>query len=104
MVRVEEPSARQPFNFAEVTVSEAEVLTAGRRGYAMVMGRDPEKALAGAIIDGAMEAGHPVSPLIERTLQTALDREALRVEREWAKRRAHHGQVRGDGIHDHAHA
>lgn len=84
MVRVEEPSARQPFNFAEVTVSEAEVLTAGRRGYAMVMGRDPEKALAGAIIDGAMEAGHPVSPLIERTLQTALDREALRVEREWA--------------------
>lgn len=84
MVRVEEPSARLPFNFAEVTVSEAEVLAGGKRGYAMVMGREPEKALAGAIIDGAIEAGHPVASMVQRTLQDALDRESARQSREWA--------------------
>lgn len=85
MVRVEEPSARLPFNFAEVTVSEAEILAGGKRGYAMVMGREPEKALAGAIIDGAIEAGHPVATTVERSLQDALDRESARQAREWAQ-------------------
>jgi alpha-D-ribose 1-methylphosphonate 5-triphosphate synthase subunit PhnG len=32
MVRVEEPSDRLHFNFTEITVSEAEVTTAGQRG------------------------------------------------------------------------
>jgi alpha-D-ribose 1-methylphosphonate 5-triphosphate synthase subunit PhnG len=85
MVRVEEPSVRLPFNFAEVTVSEAEVLAGGQRGYAMVMGRAPEKALAGAIIDGALEAGHPASGAIEQVLNSALARESARLAREWAR-------------------
>ena len=85
MVRVEEPSERLPFNFTEVTVSEAEVVAGGVRGYAMVMGRDPEKALAGAILDAAIEANHPQATLIEAQLTAAIDREASRREREWAK-------------------
>jgi alpha-D-ribose 1-methylphosphonate 5-triphosphate synthase subunit PhnG len=78
MVRAEEPSDRLQFNFAEVTVSEAEVIAEGQRGYAMVMGRAPEKALAGAILDVALELGHPASAQIESSLSQALDREQRR--------------------------
>jgi alpha-D-ribose 1-methylphosphonate 5-triphosphate synthase subunit PhnG len=78
MLRGEEPSERLQFNFSEVTVSEAEVTANGRRGYAMVMGRQPEKALAGAVLDVALELGHPVSGEIERALRAAIDAEAAR--------------------------
>jgi len=78
MVRAEEPSDRLQFNFAEVTVSEAEVTAEGQRGYAVVMGRAPEKALAGAILDVALELGHPASPDIESSLAKALEREQRR--------------------------
>ncbi|HLF76218.1 MAG TPA: phosphonate C-P lyase system protein PhnG [Dehalococcoidia bacterium] len=78
MVRAEEPSERLQFNFVEVTVSEAEVTARGQRGYAMVMGRFPEKALAGAILDVAVEVDHPVKPLIEETLRSALERDEAR--------------------------
>ena len=78
MVRAEEPSDRLQFNFAEVTVSEAEVTAEGQRGYAVVMGRAPEKALAGAILDVALELGHPASPDIESSLAQALEREQRR--------------------------
>ena len=72
MLRGEEPSERLQFNFSEVTVSEAEVTANGRRGYAMVMGRQPEKALAGAVLDVALELGHPASDEIEAALKAAL--------------------------------
>jgi alpha-D-ribose 1-methylphosphonate 5-triphosphate synthase subunit PhnG len=72
MLRGEEPSERLQFNFSEVTVSEAEVTANGRRGYAMVMGRQPEKALAGAVLDVALELGHPTSGEIEAALKAAL--------------------------------
>jgi alpha-D-ribose 1-methylphosphonate 5-triphosphate synthase subunit PhnG len=78
MLRVEEPSERLRFNFAEVTVSEAEVTAAGQRGYAMVMGREPAKALAGAILDIAIETGHPASRAIEDQLAAVLQEEAER--------------------------
>lgn len=85
MVRVEEPSERLRFNFTEVTVSEAEVTAAGQRGYAMVLGRAPEKALAGAILDLALETEHPASSAIERALQSALAGEAERQREDWAR-------------------
>ena len=85
MVRVEEPSERLPFNFAEVTVSEAEVVALGQRGYAMVMGRQPEKALAGAILDAAMETGHPHAAVIDGELRQAIDREEQRKQAAWAR-------------------
>jgi alpha-D-ribose 1-methylphosphonate 5-triphosphate synthase subunit PhnG len=75
MVRAEEPSERLQFNFAEVTVSEAEVVAEGCRGYAVVMGRQPEKALAGAILDAALELEHDASATIESYLEGALERE-----------------------------
>ncbi|HLG11699.1 MAG TPA: phosphonate C-P lyase system protein PhnG [Dehalococcoidia bacterium] len=78
MVRGEEPSERLQFNFSEVTVSEAEVTANGRRGYAMVMGRQPEKALAGAVLDVALELGHPASDDIEAVLTAALASEDRR--------------------------
>jgi phosphonate C-P lyase system protein PhnG len=81
MVRAEEPSDRQQFNFTEVTVSEAEVTAQGHRGYAVVMGRHPEKALAGAILDVALELGHPASAAIEGQLAEALAMESLRQRR-----------------------
>jgi alpha-D-ribose 1-methylphosphonate 5-triphosphate synthase subunit PhnG len=78
MVRGEEPSERLQFNFSEVTVSEAEVTANGQRGYAMVMGRQPEKALAGAVLDVALELGHPASDDIEAALTAALASESRR--------------------------
>jgi alpha-D-ribose 1-methylphosphonate 5-triphosphate synthase subunit PhnG len=85
MVRVEEPSERRRFNFTEVTVSEAEVTAAGHRGYAMVMGRAPDKALAGAILDAAIEAGHPTSDVIEERLTAVLRDEAQRQAAAWER-------------------
>jgi alpha-D-ribose 1-methylphosphonate 5-triphosphate synthase subunit PhnG len=78
MVRAEEPSERTQFNFTEVTVSEAEVTAGGLRGYAMVMGRQPEKALAGAILDVAVELDHQQRGAIEASLQRFLSREQSR--------------------------
>jgi alpha-D-ribose 1-methylphosphonate 5-triphosphate synthase subunit PhnG len=85
MVRVEEPSERRRFNFAEVTVSEAEVTAAGHRGYAMVIGRAPDKALAGAILDAAIEVGHPARATIEAQLAAVLRDEEGRRAAVWAK-------------------
>jgi alpha-D-ribose 1-methylphosphonate 5-triphosphate synthase subunit PhnG len=82
MVRVEEPSQRLPFNFTEVTVSEAEVAADSHRGYAMVMGKSPERAVAGAVLDVAIEAGHPLAPRIEAFLEIAVEAGAA----EWRRR------------------
>jgi alpha-D-ribose 1-methylphosphonate 5-triphosphate synthase subunit PhnG len=83
MVRVEEPSERLPFNFTEVTVSEAEVAAGPHRGYAMVMGKSPERAVAGAVLDAALEARHQLSPRIERLLATAVAAGDADWERRW---------------------
>lgn len=85
MVRVEEPSERRRFNFTEVTVSEAEVSAAGERGYAMVIGREPAKALAGAILDVALETGHPSSGRIRAYLLAALADEEGRQADAWSR-------------------
>jgi alpha-D-ribose 1-methylphosphonate 5-triphosphate synthase subunit PhnG len=84
-VRVEEPFERLTFNFTEVTVSEAEVSAGGQRGYAIVLGRRPEQALAGAILDAAIECGHRSADRIEAALQRALEAERARIDGEWAR-------------------
>jgi alpha-D-ribose 1-methylphosphonate 5-triphosphate synthase subunit PhnG len=87
MVRVEEPSERRAFNFTEVTVTEAEVAAetaaGGERGYAMVMGRQPERALAAAVLDAALTVGHPVTAEIEALLREALAAEEQRRAAAW---------------------
>jgi len=83
MVRIEEPSERLPFNFTEVTVSEAEVAAGPHRGYAMLMGKSPERAVAGAILDAALEAEHRLSPRIEALLSTAVAAGDADWQRRW---------------------
>ena len=85
MVRAEEPSQRLPFNFAEVTVSEAEVSVDGTRGYAMVLGLRPEMALAGAIVDAGLETSHPRSEEIELELAMTLEKARTGGRRQWAE-------------------
>lgn len=85
MVCHEEPVERLAFNLVEVTVTEAEVLSRGERGYAMVMGRNPERALAGAIVDVAIELGHSVSPKALELLRAGLQVEQDRWQEEWAE-------------------
>ena len=80
MARAEDPGERLAFNFVEVTVTEAEVLAGNERGYAMVMGRAPEKALAAAVLDAALESGHPLSHEILGLLYRA--QAALQQERQ----------------------
>ena len=85
MVRAEDPGERLAFNFVEVTVTEAEVLAGSGRGYAMVMGRTPEKALAAAVLDAAVESGHPLTHEILSLLHCA--EAALQQEQDalWAR-------------------
>ena len=84
MARAEDSGERLVFNFVEVTVTEAEVLAGNERGYAMVMGRAPEKALAAAVLDAAVESGHPLTYEILSLLHRA--EAALRQEQDarWA--------------------
>lgn len=85
MVRVEEPSEHLPFNFVEVTATEAEVSACNHRGYAMLMGRCPEKALAAAVLDVAMELEHPLSRQISGQLMEALAADQAEWEARWAR-------------------
>ncbi|MFN0073526.1 MAG: phosphonate C-P lyase system protein PhnG [Chloroflexota bacterium] len=85
VVSAEEPSERLPFYLTEVTVSEAEVMARGERGYAMVMGRAPEKALAGAVLDVAISTGHSSSGRILELLHSALASEEERQAASWQR-------------------
>lgn len=85
MVSAEEPSERLPFYLTEVTVSEAEVSVGSERGYAMVIGRVPEKALAGAVLDAALSIGHPASRRIADLLESVLSAESARRQESWQR-------------------
>ena len=85
MVRVEELAERLAFNFIEVTVTEAEVASGEHRGYAMIMGRAPEAALAGAVIDVALEAGHPLAGEVVDVLVSAVAAEEAAWQARWAE-------------------
>lgn len=72
MLRLREPVAGEVFNAGEALVTEARVAFGLHEGYAMRLGRDPEATLAAAILDVAVEAGHPLAPEIG-VLLTDLD-------------------------------
>jgi alpha-D-ribose 1-methylphosphonate 5-triphosphate synthase subunit PhnG len=57
LVELTESVGGQPYHLCEVVVSEASVAVRGCRGDAVVLGADPERALAAAICDAAAEAG-----------------------------------------------
>lgn len=65
-------------------VTEALVAIDGQQGYAMVQGMDREHALAGAICDAAVEAGHAASPRILAALHDANERAEQGYRADWA--------------------
>jgi alpha-D-ribose 1-methylphosphonate 5-triphosphate synthase subunit PhnG len=58
MARAVDGARAETFNLGEVVVSEARVSIAGHQGWSMVMGANAEHALAAAIVDAGIEAGH----------------------------------------------
>ncbi|HMO54895.1 MAG TPA: phosphonate C-P lyase system protein PhnG, partial [Tepidiformaceae bacterium] len=82
MLRAIETAEGSVFNLGEGSVTEAEVELAGERGYSMVMGYAPQKALAGAVLDAAAEAGIEVEE-IGRLLERALEAEHSRRTAQW---------------------
>lgn len=57
MLQVREPVVAERFHLGEVVVTRAEVDLAGRRGWAMRLGRDRLATLAAAVCDAAGGAG-----------------------------------------------
>lgn len=88
MQRVTEPVEHRPFNLGEVLVTAAEVELDDERGYAMVPGRARAKAVSGAIVDAAIEAGHDRRDAIVDDLRAAEADRQERRQRQWAESRA----------------
>jgi alpha-D-ribose 1-methylphosphonate 5-triphosphate synthase subunit PhnG len=69
-------------------VTAAEVELRGENGFAMVPGKAEKPALSGAVLDAAVESGHPYAPEIVSMLQAAAaTREQARRTR-WGETRA----------------
>jgi len=85
MMRFRDTAEKCVFNLGEVMVTEAEVRIGSELGYAMIMGRDPETALAGAILDAAVESGHTLAPEIVDLLRSEEVRIKEELQKTWAK-------------------
>ena len=85
MMRFRDTAEKCIFNLGEVLVTEAEVRIDEELGYAMVMGRDPETALAGAILDAAVESGHPLAPGIIDLLRGEEVRRTEELQKTWTE-------------------
>ena len=82
MMRAIETAEGSIFNLGEVAVTEAEIELRGERGYCMVMGYAPQKALAGAVLDAAAEA-HIAAAEIEALLREAMDSQDAQQRADW---------------------
>src|SRR5262245_5948266 len=78
MARATDGARGDIFNLGEVLVTEARVSVSGVEGWGMVVGNQPDHALAMAVIDASLEAGHPARAAVERTLTALADRSAAR--------------------------
>ncbi|MEA3324814.1 MAG: phosphonate C-P lyase system protein PhnG [Euryarchaeota archaeon] len=85
MMRFRDTAEKYIFNLGEVLVTEAEVRIGSELGYAMVMGRGPEAALAGAILDAAVESGHLLAPEIIDLLKGEEGRLKEELQKTWAE-------------------
>ncbi len=85
MMRFRDTAEKCIFNLGEVLVTEAEVRIGSEPGYAMVMGRDPEAALAGAILDAAVESGHLLAPEIIDLLRDEEVRRKEELQKTWSE-------------------
>lgn len=84
MMRFRDTAEKCVFNLGEVLVTEAEVKINEELGYAMVMGTDPEAALAGAILDAAVGSGHPLAPEIIDLLGREEVRRKEELQKTWS--------------------
>ncbi|MEI6215198.1 MAG: phosphonate C-P lyase system protein PhnG [Desulfuromonadales bacterium] len=64
------------FHLGEVLTTEAEVLLGGERGYGMIVGEEPRKALARAAADALLRGGRPV--MLCRQVRDFLELASLR--------------------------
>jgi alpha-D-ribose 1-methylphosphonate 5-triphosphate synthase subunit PhnG len=70
------------FHLGEVLTTEAEVLLNGERGYGLIIGEEPRKALARAAADALLRSGRPatlcgqVSDCLEQARQRQIFRHA----------------------------
>ena len=83
LVELTESVGGQPYHLCEVVVSEASVSLHGCRGDAVVVGADPERALAAAICDAAAEASlfaAEVEALVDGTLAAQGDARVARTD------------------------
>lgn len=85
MARAVDGAEGEVFNLGEVLATEARVSLGGHEGWGMVLGRCPEHALAVAIVDAGLEAGHPAGPSIERELHDLGAAAAAEASREWLR-------------------
>jgi len=74
LVELTESVRHQPFHLCEVIVSEASVAVFGRRGDALVLGADTERAVAAAVCDAAAEAGVLAGEVADLVTTTVADR------------------------------
>ena len=68
MLRASDSITGSPFNMGEVLVTESEVRLGNHIGYSLIMGEEPQRSLAAAIIDAALESGHASAFSIEEKL------------------------------------
>lgn len=85
MMRFRDNAEKCVFNLGEVLVTEAEVRVGDETGYAMIIGRDPEAALAGAILDAAVESENPLTPEIIDLLRNEEVRCKEELQKTWAE-------------------
>lgn len=85
MARVADGARNELFNLGEVLVTEARVSVAGHEGWAMVMGSSLDRALAAAIVDASLEAGHPQRQAIEQELESLAAEQAALERAEWQR-------------------
>ncbi len=85
MARITEAAKGEVFNLGEVLVTEARVSIRGKEGWGMVLGGNPTHALAVAIVDAGLEAGHQDAAGIERDIQQVDAELRAQSEAEWAK-------------------
>lgn len=70
MLRVEDGAEGEPFNLVEVLVTRCQLVVDGERGWATVLGHEPERAVATAVLDAATRRRFPSG--LERELAAEL--------------------------------
>jgi alpha-D-ribose 1-methylphosphonate 5-triphosphate synthase subunit PhnG len=68
MLRVRETVANSQFNAGEILVTEVRLELDGQFGFGMVIGDNPRRAMAVALVDAALCKGEPVTEVLKREL------------------------------------